>query len=196
MNIVIVGQKELGKRVFEALQAAGHSILTVYAPCGDKLAAAAEESGVPWIESPKPFNFPDGVGLIVCAHAHTYIGGWMRALATHGAIGYHPSLLPRHRGKDAIRWAIHMGDPVTGGTVYQMDDTVDGGPILLQEWCWIKPGDAASELWRRDLMPIGVSLLERAANIVANCGSIYAAPQDESVATWEPSWERPPMPRY
>lgn len=194
MNIVIVGQKELGKRVFEALQAAGHSILTVYAPCGDKLAAAAEESGVPWIESPKPFNFPDGVGLIVCAHAHTYIGGWMRALATHGAIGYHPSLLPRHRGKDAIRWAVHMCDAITGGTVYWITDEVDGGPIARQEWCWIIPGESASDLWRRELMPMGVRLLLKAVTDISE-GNAKREPQDEQLATWEPSWERPPMDR-
>jgi len=44
-----------------------------------------------------------------------------RARARVAAIGYHPSLLPLHRGRDALRWTIRDGDRVTGGSVYRGD---------------------------------------------------------------------------
>ena len=84
--------------------------------------------------------------MIVAAHAHTFIPASVRDRARHGAVAYHPSLLPRHRGRDAVRWAIHMGDAVAGGTVYRMVDRVDAGPILAQDWCWIRPGDTPADL--------------------------------------------------
>jgi methionyl-tRNA formyltransferase len=38
----------------------------------------------------------------------------VRALAPLGAIGVHPSLLPRHRGPDPFFWAIDQGDRAGG----------------------------------------------------------------------------------
>lgn len=83
----------------------------------------------------------DGTDLIIAAHAHCYIAGGARA--RFGAIGYHPSLLPLHRSCDAVAWAIHMHEPVAGGSVYWMDNRADGGPVIAQGWCFIRPGDTA-----------------------------------------------------
>lgn len=43
------------------------------------------------------------------------------------AVGYHPSLLPRYRGCNAVKWTVCFGDTVAGGTVYELDEKVDGG---------------------------------------------------------------------
>ena len=85
-----------------------------------------------------------------------------------------------------------MGDPVTGGTVYWLTDTIDAGPIAAQDYCFVRPGDTAELLWRRDLFPMGVRLFRQALKDLA-AGRLYSVPQDEEVATWEPSWERPPL---
>jgi methionyl-tRNA formyltransferase len=42
-----------------------------------------------------------GVDLIIAAHSHDFIGRPHAAQGKLGAIGYHPSLLPLHRGRDA-----------------------------------------------------------------------------------------------
>jgi methionyl-tRNA formyltransferase len=47
-----------------------------------------------------------------------------------GAIGVHPSLLPRHRGPDPYFWAIDSGDVETGVTAHRLDESYDTGPIL------------------------------------------------------------------
>jgi hypothetical protein len=59
-------------------------------------------------------------------------------------------------GLDAINWTRAMGDPITGGTAYWMDDGTDTGPIEVQDWCFIRPDDTPQSLWKRDLGPMGV----------------------------------------
>lgn len=165
-------------------------------PQEDRLRFRASETGTPWLPagSLSAALLPEGVDLIVAAHSHDVVGRATRLKSRLGALGYHPSLLPRHRGRDAVRWTVHMGDPVAGGTVYWLTDTIDAGPIAWQDWCWVRPGDTASELWRRDLFPMGVRLLSQVCNDLEH--QVYVAiEQDESVATWEPSWERPPLRR-
>lgn len=140
------------------------------------------------------------VDLFVAAHSHDFIGRQSRAATRLGGIGYHPSLLPRHRGRDAVRWTIHMGDPVAGGSVYWLTDNVDGGPIAAQDWCFVPPAwrtaahpaEGASMLWKQELFPMGVALLAKALRHLDN-GVIVEVPQDELNATWEPSWDRPPL---
>lgn len=196
MNILIAGQKWFGAEVFRALRALpGVSIKAVCAPTGgDKLAGQANLYGVPVIASGtlNAASMPAGVDLIVAAHSHDFIGQATRLRAKWGGIGYHPSLLPLHRGRDAVRWAIRMGDRVTGGSVYRLSNRMDGGDVLAQRHVFIRPGDTAEELWRRDLAPLGVELLAQTVAAYAEGGYVHGAAQDEALATWEPSIDRPP----
>ena len=58
MRIVIVGQKWLGVQVLNACTAAGHEVVAVVAPSGDRLALAAHCLGLPLVcllyTSPSP----------------------------------------------------------------------------------------------------------------------------------------------
>ncbi|KAB2896231.1 MAG: methionyl-tRNA formyltransferase, partial [Burkholderiaceae bacterium] len=125
--------------------------------------------------------------VILCAHAHVFVSAEARAMARYGALGYHPSLLPRHRGRDAVRWAVHMGDQVTGGTAYWLDDGADTGPIAAQDWCWVRPDDTPEALWRRDLAPMGLRLFEQVLAAL-DAGLVPSKPQDDAMATWEPAF--------
>lgn len=201
MRLFIAGQKAFGEAVFTALRDDGHEVCGVIAPLlrgdgrgPDRLRATALGAGV-HVLPPGGLSdrtLPDGVDLIVSAHSHDFIGQKTLRKAKLGAIGYHPSLLPRHRGRDAVRWAVHMGEAVTGGTVYWLSENTDGGPIAAQEHVFIRPGDDAGELWRRDLFPLGLRLLRRVVYDVAG-GLIVRIPQDDALASWEPSWSRPPL---
>lgn len=102
-------------------------------------------------------------------------------------LAYHPSLLPRHRGRDAIHWTIAMHDATAGGTVYWMDDGADTGSVEAQDWCHVLPNEKAVELWRRALAPMGVRLLAGATARLAAGGQPRRAQQDERAATWEPA---------
>ena len=63
-----------------------------------------------------------------------------------GSIGYHPSLLPRHRGIAAVEWTILEGDPIAGGSIYHLADGWDAGAIAAQDWCFVKKGETARDL--------------------------------------------------
>ena len=195
MRILLCGQKRFGRDTFHLLQQLGHEVAAVACPISteDRLWIACQNADVPTIRAGtlSAATMPCGVDLIVAAHSHDFIGRKTRLKAALGAIGYHPSLLPLHRGRDAIRWAVRMGDRVTGGTVYWLSDTVDGGPIAAQDWCFIHPGDDALGLWSRDLAPLGLRLFERTLCDIA-AGRLVKVPQDSALATWEPSMDGAP----
>ena len=86
-----------------------------------------------------------------------------------------------------------MGDYVSGGTVYRLTDKTDGGDILRQELVWIKPGWTYHDLWRA-IFPVGVRLLVDAVREMERGSGLWVE-QDESCATWEPSWDRPRLER-
>jgi methionyl-tRNA formyltransferase len=69
---------------------------------------------------------------------------------------------------------------------------MDGGNILAQEHVFIRPDDTAEELWRRELCPLGVRLLAGVVERFKREGYLSGEPQDEELATWEPSIDRPP----
>ncbi|MEO8351395.1 MAG: formyltransferase family protein, partial [Chthoniobacteraceae bacterium] len=129
---------------------------------------------------------PAGATLIVAAHCHSFISAKTRSRAELGALGFHPSLLPRHRGRSAIEWSIRFGERTTGGTVYWLNDVVDGGPIAAQEHCFIQKDDSARDLWARELAPRGLRLFRRVFDDLER-GIVRAIPQDPELATWEPA---------
>jgi methionyl-tRNA formyltransferase len=125
--------------------------------------------------------------LIVTAHSHARITQEALAAAKLGGIGYHPSLLPRHRGIAAIEWTIKEGDPIAGGTIYHLAERMDAGAIAAQEWVFVKKGETARELWERALAPLGQKLLGEVIDYAKVHKSLPARPQDEQFATLAPS---------
>ncbi len=55
------------------------------------------------------------------------------AIPKMGAIGVHPSLLPKHRGSAPIQNQILQGDKTGGTTLFLIDEKMDNGPILSQK---------------------------------------------------------------
>jgi len=82
----------------------------------------------------------------VTAHSHARTPGGA-ATAKLGGIGYHPSLLPRHR--DAVVNGPREGDPIAGGPpVYHWPISHDAGAIAAQSG-FSQKGETARELWTR-----------------------------------------------
>jgi len=54
-------------------------------------------------------------------------------IAKFGAIGVHPSLLPKYRGTSPIQSVLLNGEDETGVTIYKIDEKVDHGEIILKE---------------------------------------------------------------
>ena len=200
MKIFICGQKSFGKEVMKALYNAGHEIVGI-APAPqsqymDKMVGFAMQHKIPIISDCDRLtvkDIPDDTELIIAAHSHWIISDKIIEKCKYGGIGFHPSLLPRHRGQDAVRWTIHMGDAITGGTVYWLNDKCDGGDILLQQTIFVDKEWDYHDLWE-ELFPIGVYLIVKAVELIEK-GKATAIKQDERFATWEPSWDRPRLKR-
>lgn len=188
MKIVIFGQKWLAVEVLrELVRLPRVEIIGVCPDAGaDKLAAEARSRGISVVG---PSAIP-ACEMAVAAHCRRYIPEAIRGRCGLGVLAYHPSLLPRHRGRDAVRWTLAMRDPIAGGTVYWMGDGADTGPIEAQDWCHVLPGEDAAGLWRRELAPMGVRLLRECVGRLAAGGVPRARPQDERVATWEPAIDK------
>jgi methionyl-tRNA formyltransferase len=192
MKITIVGSRYFGAAAFEALRSDGVAIANVVVPAADdRLAQAAQAAGIPVhvLADPKivPADaIPDGVDLIVAAHTHARVSDEALARARLRGVGYHPSLLPRHRGIAAVEWTILAGDPIAGGSVYHLAAGWDRGAIAAQDWCFVAKGETARDLWERALAPLGLELLRRVVRHAAEHGELPAHPQDERFATKAP----------
>lgn len=61
----------------------------------------------------------------------------------------HTSLLPRHRGRSPIPWAIVEGDRQTGVTYHYIDTGIDTGCIILQAVCQISDKETQTSLFEK-----------------------------------------------
>jgi len=193
MRITLVGSRHFGVTTLNMLKAHGVEIARVVVHDGeDRLAAAASAEGIEVVVQADPklvaaSDIAPGTDLIVTAHSHARVSKEAVAAAKLGGIGYHPSLLPRHRGMAAVEWTIKEGDPIAGGTVYHLADRMDAGAIAAQEWCFVKKGETARELWERALAPLGQKLLGEVIDYAKAHQSLPARPQDEQFATSAPA---------
>ena len=86
-----------------------------------------------------------------------FVVGWSQlvrdpfiALAREGVFGMHPTLLPRHRGRAPIPWAILSGLARTGVTLFEIvDATADSGSVVGQAEVAISPDETATTLFDR-----------------------------------------------
>ena len=200
MKIFICGQKSFGLAVLKALYNAGHEIVGIAPPpqgqYKDKMVGFAMLKDIPIISDCDKLtskDIPDDTDLVISAHSHWIISDKIIQKCNYGGIGFHPSLLPRHRGQDAVRWTVHMGDAITGGTIYRLDNKCDGGDIILQKMIFVDKEWDYHELWE-NLFPIGIDMIVEAVSLIEN-GETEEVPQDERFATWEPSWDRPRLKR-
>ena len=192
MRITLVGSRHFGVTTLDMLRQHEVEIArVVVADPEDRLAAAAKAAGIDVVVQADPklvvaSEIAEGTELIVTAHSHARISKEALAKTRLGGIGYHPSLLPRHRGMAAVEWTIKEGDPIAGGTVYHLADRMDAGAIAAQEWCFVEKGETARELWERALAPLGQKLLAEVIDYAKAHNALPAKPQDEQFATKAP----------
>lgn len=193
LKVTIVGSRFFGAQVFEALRKeAAVQIAAVVVPAADdRLALAANNAGVPVHVLANPKIVPgeavaEGTDLIVAAHTHARVSDEALARSRLRGVGYHPSLLPRHRGIAAVEWTVLEGDPIAGGSVYHLAEGWDAGAVAMQDWCFVGKGEGARELWERALAPMGLRLLTEVVRYARDHGNLPAHAQDPKYATRAP----------
>jgi len=113
------------------------------------------------LEAVRPF----GTKLIVLAGfmkvlGHTFLSGYEGKI-----INIHPSLLPSFKGVDAQGQAFDYGVKVSGCTVHFVDETLDGGPIILQQPVFRHDNDT-KETFKARILEQEHILLSKAITIV------------------------------
>lgn len=197
MRIVIIGQADFGKAAFEAFAARGDEVAAVFCASEkagakpDALRLAAEKAGVrvhqfASLRSAQAHEAMRAANaeLIVMAYVTQFAPQSLVTIPPLGAIQYHPSLLPRHRGPSAIGWAIAHGERHTGLTIFRPTDGLDEGPVILQKTCDIGPAETLGEVYFNKLFPMGVAALLEAADLVKS-GKAQEQAQDEAAAGYE-----------
>ncbi|HEV8563430.1 MAG TPA: methionyl-tRNA formyltransferase [Actinomycetota bacterium] len=118
---------------------------------------AAAELGAEVIETTN-VNAPETVERIrAAAPDMIFVVGWSQlvredfiALAPRGVFGMHPTLLPKHRGRAPLPWAILSGLATTGVTLFEIvDPTADSGGIVGRAEVPIAPDETATTLFAR-----------------------------------------------
>jgi methionyl-tRNA formyltransferase len=136
-------------------------------------------------------NAPEVVAAIAALDPELlFVVGWSQLLrepilALAPAFGMHPTLLPRHRGRAPIPWAILSGLAKTGVTLFEIPDAhADSGAIVGQIEVSIAPDETATTLFAR-LADAHVELIRACVPSIID-GTAPRLPQDERRASWWP----------
>lgn len=99
-----------------------------------------------------------------------------RAIPRLGCLGFHPSALPRLRGRGVIPWTILLGEREAGATLFWLASGTDDGPVAAQALYALDPETVtARELYDRAITALAEMLPLLLARIAA--GDVPAAPQ-------------------
>jgi len=140
--------------------------------------------------------------LLACANNQDEIAAWIRSrgaeicfcfgwsyllrpsvlcAAPRGVIGYHPTLLPRNRGRHPIIWSIALGLRITGSSFFLMDEGADSGPILSQASVPISPEDDSGTLYVKLISTARLQLIKIIKGLLDE--SLIGVAQDSVLAT-------------
>jgi hypothetical protein len=108
---------------------------------------------------------------------------------------FHPSILPYHRGPDAIRWVVALGERVSGVTWFWCGVGLDTGPICEQEPVLLKLGESPGRAYHTRFAPAGLRGLSRALAGIA-CGCPRRVMQETELASYESRWPSPAAPQF
>lgn len=110
------------------------------------------------------------------------------AIPRLGAFNLHGSLLPRHRGAAPVQYAIWTGDRITGVTIFQIEQSLDSGPIVGRIETPIGDHETSGELMLR-LAELSVPLTLDVVQQL-DAGTAVFEPQDTALVTLAPKIAR------
>jgi methionyl-tRNA formyltransferase len=99
-----------------------------------------------------------------------------------GVVGYHPTALPRNRGRHPIIWTLALGLTETASTFFFMDEGADSGDLLSQRSLEVKREDNAATLYA-GLKELALSQLPEFTSLLAS-NKFIRIPQDHACANY------------
>ncbi|MEQ3748555.1 MAG: formyltransferase family protein [Celeribacter sp.] len=198
MKTVFIGAVEGSARALQALCTAGVAPdLVVTLPLSRAqahsdfadLGPIAQAHGIALHRTPRSAAPETLAAIAACAPDLVVIIGWsqlvgaeLRAVPRIGVLGFHPSALPRMRGRAVIPWHILTGQRQGGATLFWIGAGLDDGPIAAQTVFDIDPDRiTARALYDRAVTEM-VTLLPPLLDDIAH-GARPVRPQVEAQAT-------------
>jgi methionyl-tRNA formyltransferase len=198
LRIILIGQAAFAEKTLEKLLDKGEEILAVYCPPDipggkpDPVKQKALQRGIP-VRQHISFKAPEvreeflslNADLAILAFVVYIVPEQVFSIPRLGSICFHPSLLPKYRGANALNWALIKGESVTGLTLFWVDKGIDTGPILLQKAVKVEPDDTTGSLYFNKIFPLGIEAISEAVDLI-KAGNPPRIVQDESKATYDP----------
>ena len=130
----------------------------------------ANKKGIPFVEIKKSSDMYDyledslwDLGIVVSFGK--IIPGEVINLFKKGIINVHPSILPRYRGPNPIRWQILNKEGESGVSIMKITEGVDEGDVLMIKRIPLSGEETYTEL-REKLISIGRKVLIEALEII------------------------------
>ena len=194
MRIVFIGSVKFSLSMLEQLHDMNANIVGVctkdFSPLNSDhvdLRPFCELNSIPWIYV-DDINSQDTSGwinslmpdVIFCFGWSQMIKREILAIAPLGIIGFHPSALPKNRGRHPIIWALILGLTETASTFFRMDEGADTGDIISQTTVEIEVGDDATSLYEKIIHVAKSQLIHFVPKLAL--GTVETVRQDDSLA--------------
>lgn len=190
LKVFIAGQKQIALTLFKKCLNNNVVVVGCCCPSDDKYLRPYAVSLGYKVCSPSELTpcVVKGADVGFCAHYFGKISGDVIATTRLGWLGYHPSLLPRHKGRNSIVDTINSRDRFAGGTLYWLNSGMDDGDIAYQDFYVLDEriygmakDESIKRLWIDYLSPLGLSLFESAIHDLKR-GIIRRLPQETKYA--------------
>ncbi|MEO1942807.1 MAG: formyltransferase family protein, partial [Candidatus Thioglobus sp.] len=99
-------------------------------------------NSIEWIKNLNP-------DIIFCFGWSSLIKKEVLSIAPMGVVGYHPTALPKNRGRHPLIWALVLGLEKSASTFFFMDEGADTGDILSQVGFEISYQDDAQSIYKK-----------------------------------------------
>jgi methionyl-tRNA formyltransferase len=120
---------------------------------------------------------------------YIFVAGWsgllngtLLSLGASGTVGFHPSMLPKDRGRSVLAWQIEEGYENTGLSMFYYDVRPDAGDIVAQEKIAIHSSDSVLNVL--DKVTLATKNLITSQFPMLRQGLSFRTPQDHSQATF------------
>ncbi|MDA1044620.1 MAG: formyltransferase family protein, partial [Verrucomicrobia bacterium] len=136
------------------------------------------------VNSPEFIEFikTEQVDLLVSIASMQIFRARLLAAPRLGVINYHTALLPRHRGRQPLFWALAEGDATVGITIHMVDQGIDTGDIILQREMPILPKDTLDSLYWKTTRE-GTQAILDVLDMFDN-GTVVRKPQDPEAGNY------------
>lgn len=198
MKGILIGSVGSSREMLEAMIETGYPVECVFS-LDEQYSAnvsgyqpiheIAEANGIQYRKFRK-INDPENIALIKeIAPDYIFVIGLSQLVSKEiidaakiGVVGFHPTPLPKMRGRAANVWQVLLGVHETKVSLFFIDEGMDSGDILGQEDYCIEDTDYAEDVGRK--IDAAAAILSRRILRQMMDGTLQPRKQDESQATY------------